>query len=195
MTDSPRQQHSECPTFNKHRSAASQIRYQALSAPAPFLGVLFERCEMWCTRELVSISWSFLTHSLRSNGWVFVEMGKTALAGVSRNLRRRMWRRKTAEVRLNLSNRWPSSQLATNSCQGSHFFTNVVHVKLDLYCCISWYMERIWLEMLKNFRSCGAQTILRYSSDSSASITVTTVSLNARQQFRVWLPAIAISGE
>ena len=29
-------QHSECPTFNKHRSAASQIRYQALSALAPF---------------------------------------------------------------------------------------------------------------------------------------------------------------
>ena len=33
---------------------------------------------------------SFLTHSLRSNGRVFVERGKTALAGVSRNLRRRM---------------------------------------------------------------------------------------------------------
>ena len=45
-------QHSECPTFNKHRSAASQIRYQARSSPAPFLGVLFEGCEKSCTRGL-----------------------------------------------------------------------------------------------------------------------------------------------
>ena len=40
-----RNQHSECPTF-KHRSAAFQIRYQALSVLAPSFGVLFERCEM-----------------------------------------------------------------------------------------------------------------------------------------------------
>ena len=40
------QQHSECPTFNKHRSAAFQIRYQVLSVLAPFFGVLFERCEI-----------------------------------------------------------------------------------------------------------------------------------------------------
>ena len=48
----------ECPTFNKHRSAAFQIRYQVLSVLAPSFGVLFERCEM---SELVSISWSFFT--------------------------------------------------------------------------------------------------------------------------------------
>ena len=36
---------AECPTFNKHRSAAFQIRYQVLSVLAPSLGVLFERCE------------------------------------------------------------------------------------------------------------------------------------------------------
>ena len=40
------QQHSECPTFNKYRSAAFQIRYQVLSVVAPFSGVLFEKCEM-----------------------------------------------------------------------------------------------------------------------------------------------------
>ena len=40
------QQHSECPTFNKHRSAAFQVRYQVLSVLAPFFGVLFERCEI-----------------------------------------------------------------------------------------------------------------------------------------------------
>ena len=37
---------AECPTFNKHRSAAFQIRYQVLSVLAPSFGVLFERCEM-----------------------------------------------------------------------------------------------------------------------------------------------------
>ena len=42
----PQQQHSECPTFNKYRSAAFQIRYQVLSVVAPFSGVLFEKCEM-----------------------------------------------------------------------------------------------------------------------------------------------------
>ena len=57
------------------------------------------------------------------------------------------------------------------------YFTNVVHARWDVYC-ISWYMEWIWLKMLKNFRICGAQTGLRYSSDSSASITVITGSMS-----------------
>ena len=34
------QQHPECPTFNEHRSADFQIRYQVLLVLAPFSGVL-----------------------------------------------------------------------------------------------------------------------------------------------------------
>ena len=46
MTNDLRQRF-ECPTFNKHRSAASQIRYQVLSVIAPFFWRPFwiERCE------------------------------------------------------------------------------------------------------------------------------------------------------
>ena len=61
----------------------------------------------------------FLTHSLQSNGWVFVERGKTALAeicvdGCDVVL---FSKHSGSDVTnwLDLSNRWPSGQLATNS--------------------------------------------------------------------------------
>ena len=63
---------------------------------------------------------SFLTHSLRSNGWVFVDMGKTALAEICVDgcdvVSENSWSDVTNWFHLaDLSNRWPSSQLATYS--------------------------------------------------------------------------------
>ena len=66
----PVQQHFECPTFNKHRSAAFQIRYQVLSVPAPFFGVLFERCEMSYSRAPgACIDLLVLFHCLKTLLW------------------------------------------------------------------------------------------------------------------------------
>ena len=66
---------------------------------------------------------SFLTHSLRSNGWVFVDMGKTALAEICVDGCEVVSENSESDVTnwLDLNNRWPSGQLATNS---KHHFLN-----------------------------------------------------------------------
>ena len=61
------QQHSECPTFNKHRSAAFQIRYQVLSVLAPFFWRPFWK--VWNVYTWGCIDLLVLFHCLKTLLW------------------------------------------------------------------------------------------------------------------------------